>query len=378
MAGHPADILATIMNDANRKPLLDTPADATWDLLVPTSMGTRLSPVDGRAVHHAHHFALTATSAETNVASVSSYLGRSVKVLTKFVRANPIARFIRDDLASRHLHVEGPEVDPGGPWGFRHQINIVDTGCGVRAPRVCNDRAGEVGRTLGAGDFDLDRIFGDEGVRMIHMTGLVAALSADTAKFCVALADAARRHGAKVSFDLNYRASFWEGREEALREAFGKIAEQADVLIGHPEQYRRCLGLDVATGAGPDLPAQLDLFKATIEQARHIAPRATIFAVPLREAIRANAHRWGAIMAAGEAYHTAAMREIPVIDRIGGGDGFVGGMLYGLLRGWDGDRCVQFGWAAGALAVSTTADYIQPADEDELWRIASGDFQVRR
>jgi 2-dehydro-3-deoxygluconokinase len=141
------------------------PADSRFSLLVPTSMGVRLTPPAGQPFHASDTFQLTVTSAESNVASVPAYLGEPVKVLTKFVEGSPISRRIRDDLASRHMEVEGPEVEQGGAWGFRHQFNLADSGFGLRGPRVWNDRGGEVGRTLSADDFDLERIFGEEGVR---------------------------------------------------------------------------------------------------------------------------------------------------------------------------------------------------------------------
>ena len=129
-----------------------------------------------------------------------------MKVLTTFVKGSPIARLIKDNLASRHIEYEGKEVEQGGPWGFRHQFNIADTGYGVRGPRVHNDRAGEVGRTLNVNDFDLERIFEKEGVQILHLSGLISALSPETGNFCLELARAARRNGTMISFDLNYRA----------------------------------------------------------------------------------------------------------------------------------------------------------------------------
>ena len=119
--------------------------DYTYSMVVPTSMGGRLTPVSGQPVHSSKTFILEASSAESNVASVSSYLGLPVKVLTTFVKGSPIARFIKDDLAGRHMDYEAKEVEQGGPWGYRHQFNLADSGLGSRGPRVQNDRAGEVG-----------------------------------------------------------------------------------------------------------------------------------------------------------------------------------------------------------------------------------------
>ena len=159
---------------------LDLRKEFKYSLVVPTSMGVRITPINGQAVHCSDTFKMQATSAETNVASVASYLGLPVKVLTTFVKGSPIARFIKDNLAGRHMDYEGPEVEQGDPWGYRHQFNIADSGYGSRGPRVQNDRAGEVGRTLNVKDFDIERIFGQEGVQILHLSGLIAALSPDT------------------------------------------------------------------------------------------------------------------------------------------------------------------------------------------------------
>ena len=112
---------------------------------------------------------MPATSAETNVACVVSSLGLPVKVLTAFVKESPVAQFIKHSLRSRGMEMEGPEFEQEHPWGLRHQINMADSGWGARGPRVQNDRAGEVGRELTATDFDLERIFCEEGVEVVHL-----------------------------------------------------------------------------------------------------------------------------------------------------------------------------------------------------------------
>jgi 2-dehydro-3-deoxygluconokinase len=199
---------------------LELKKDCKYALLVPTSIGIRITPVNGQPVHSSDMFVMQVTSAETNVASVASFLGLPVKVLTSFVKGSPISEKIKSDLKSRHMDFEGPEFEQGGPWGYRHQFNIADSGYGLRGPRVHNDRAGEVGRKLNVKDFDLDKILGEEGVQIIHLSGLIASLSENTSTFCLELARTAKKYGTKISFDLNYRASFWKGREKELRDAF--------------------------------------------------------------------------------------------------------------------------------------------------------------
>ena len=352
--------------------------DSKYSLLVATSMGIRLTPVNGQPVHSSDTFKMQATSAESNVASVSSYLGLPVKVVTTLVKGSPIARFIKDNLASRHIDVEAKEVEQGGPWGFRHQINIADSGTGSRGPRVQNDRAGEVGRTLNAKDFDLDRIFGEEGVKVVHLSGLIAALSPETGKFCLEIARAAKKYGTRISFDLNHRATFWKNREEELHQIFAEIAGLSDILVGNEEDFQLCLGIQGPEAGGIDLAAKIESFKGMINRVKEAYPNTSVFATTLREVVNANAHRWGAIMAEGDNWHVVEPRQIGVLDRIGGGDGFVGGMLYAILKDWAPEKWVQFGWATGAMVTTLLTDYAQPADEDQIWSIWEGNARVKR
>ncbi|HPT82917.1 MAG TPA: sugar kinase [Limnochordia bacterium] len=353
-------------------------SDCKYALLVPTSMGVRITPLYGQPVHASDTFIMHATSAESNVASVSSYLGLPVKVLTAFVQGSPIAQFIKGNLRSRGMDFEGPEIPQGGPWGYRHQFNIADSGYGVRGPRVHNDRAGEVGRILDAKYFDLERIFGEEGVQIVHLSGLIAALSPETGRFCLDVVKAAKKHGTLVSFDLNYRASFWKNREEELHQVFSEIASQSDILIGNEEDYQLCLGIPGPEAGGKEISAQIDSFKEMIRRVKESYPNATVFANTLREVVDVNSHLWGAILLAGEEWHVVEPRPITVLDRIGGGDGFVGGLLYAILRGWESEKWIQFAWATGAMATTFLTDYVQPADEAQVWSVWAGNARVQR
>ena len=347
-------------------------------MLVPTSAGVRLTPDNGQPVHCSDSYKLYATSAETNVASISSYLGLPVKVLTTFVKGSPIAAFIKSNLKGRHMDFEGPEVEQGNPWGYRHQFNIADSGYGSRGPRVHNDRAGEVGRTLNAKDFNLERIFGEEGVQIVHLSGLIAALSPETSAFCLEIARAAKKHGTRISFDLNYRASFWKDREEELRANFTEIASVSDILIGNEEDFQLCFGIEGPPAGGEGIKAKIDGFKGLIKRVKETFPNASVFATTLRQVVSVNEHLWGAIMLEGENWHVIEPRPIHVLDRIGGGDGFVGGLLYGILKRWQPGAWPQFGWATGAMAATFLTDYAQPADEEMVWSIWKGNARVKR
>lgn len=349
-----------------------------YAMLVPSSMGVRITPDLRQPVHTSDSFKMHATSAETNVLSISAALGLPVKVLTTFVKGSPIAQFIKNDLRRRGIEYEGPEVEQGGPWGYRHQFNIADSGYGMRAPRVHNDRAGEVGRTLNIKDFDIKRIFEKEGVALLHISGLIAALSPDTGNFCLELAREAKKTGTKVSFDLNYRDSFWKNRKEELVAIFKEIASVSDILIGNEEDYQLALGIKGPEAGGKDIGSQIENFQQMIKNVKKVYPNAQTYATTLRQVDSANEHQWGAILLDGEKWTVIEPRPIQVLDRIGGGDGFVGGLLYGLLKSWEPEKCVRFAWATGALVTTLLEDFGLPADEEQVWSIWEGNARVRR
>ncbi len=349
-----------------------------YAIACPTSMGVRITPADRMAVQNSNQFYLQATSAETNVLNVASSLGYECLAMTKFVQGSPIAAFIKSQLRARNIRYEGIEVPQGGPWGYRHQFNIADSGFGLRAPRVWNDRAGEVGRTLDAKDFDTERIFGQEGVGIFHLSGLIASMSEQTTECCLKLAEEAKKHGTMISFDLNYRATFWKGREKELSEAFHKIASMADVLVGNEEDFQLCLGFKGPEAGGKELADKIGSFKQMIEQVRSKYPNASMYGTTLRQVISANEHLWGAILWADGNWYVEEPRPIQVLDRIGGGDGFSGGLLYGLIKGWKPEDCLKFGWACGVLAASSLNDYAEPADEKQVLDIYAGNARVQR
>lgn len=349
-----------------------------YALLMPTSMGVRLTPPDRQPVHTSSFFRMQSTSAESNVGQIAASLGMRVKLLTAFVKDSPIARFIKDDLRKRNFEYEGPDLPQGGPWGLRHQFNIADSGYGLRGPLVWNDRSGEVGRNLTAESFDLERIFAREGVGIVHISGLIAALSDTTAAFCVAIAEAARKHGTRISFDLNYRASFWSGRESQLRKAFDQIASLADILIGNEEDFQLALGFEGPETGGSGLPSKVEAYKKMSEQVRQRYPNCKVFANTLREVFSANEHDWGALLWAEGNWFVEEPRRIQVLDRIGGGDGFVGGLLYSILKGWPAEDWLHFAWATGCMATTVLEDYAQPVSEAQVWSVYKGNARVQR
>lgn len=349
-----------------------------YRIAAPTSMGVRLTPPDRRPVHTSDTFVMQATSAESNVLSVTATLAGSALAMTTFVKESPIASFIKGDLRRRGIDYIGRERMQEGPWGVRHQFNIADAGRGLCAPRVHNDRAGEVGRLIEAEDFDTERLFFSDGIGILHISGLFAALSDKTAQCALTLAETAKKSGTAVSFDLNYRASFWHGREKELRSVFCTLADRADILVGNEEDFQLCLGLDGPPAGGKGLSAKLDGFRTMIETARKRFSRVSVFATTLREVLTAERHLWGSVTYDGNGWSVIEPREIAVYDRIGGGDAFVGGLLYGLFCGWETELCNRFGWACGALAAASDTDYIVPVSEEQVWQTYHGNARIRR
>ncbi|MBR2482156.1 MAG: sugar kinase [Oscillospiraceae bacterium] len=352
--------------------------NSKYQIITPTSMGVRIIPKDRQPVHVSRDYTMFATSAESNVLNVAASLGMRTKVLTRFVEDSAIASFIKSELRRRGIDYEGKEIPQGDPWGYRHQFNIADSGYGMRGARVLNDRAGEVGRTLNVKDFDLHRIFVEEGCQIMHISGLIAALSEDTSRFCLELARVAKENGTIITFDLNYRASFWKDREEELRACFTEIASLADVLIGNEEDFQLALGIQGPEAGGKEIGDKINGFKEMIGRVREAFPNAKIFATTLREVISANRNLWGAILLVGDEWQVEMPREIDILDRIGGGDGFVAGLLYSILKGWEPAKMIGFGWATGALATTMLGDYATPVDEDQVWNIYQGNARVKR
>ena len=151
-----------------------------------------------------------------------------------------------------------------------------------------------------------------------------------------------------------------------------------NILIGNEEDFQLCFGIEGPPAGGEGIKAKIDGFKGLIEKVKETFPNASVFTTTLREVISVNEHLWGAIMLAGGEWQVIEPRKIHVLDRIGGGDGFVGGLLYGILKGWEPEKWPQFGWATGAMATTFLTDYAQPADENMVWSIWKGNARVQR
>jgi len=231
-----------------------------------------------------------------------------------------------------------------------------DRGFGVRPPVVFYNRANEAGAMLKAGDFDWDEIFG-RGVRWFHSGGIYAALSSTTSGLIIEAMKAAKKHGAITSFDLNYRAKLWApiGGLEQAQKTFRAIVENVDVLLGNEEDLQLGLGIE---GQDVESSSKLDTraFLGMIGQVTQEFPNVKAVATTLREVENSNRHQWGAVVWCQGESAVSPVRELGVIDRIGGGDGFATGLIYGFLDGRSLDEAVRLGWAHGALLTTFPGD----------------------
>ncbi len=149
-------------------------------------------------------------------------------------------------------------------------------------------------------------------------------------------------------------------------------------MIGNEEDFQLCFGIKGPAAGGEDITAKIEGFKGLITRVKEAFPNASVFANTLREVVSVNHHLWGAIVLEGNNWHVVEPRDITVLDRIGGGDGFVGGLLYSILKGWEPEKWPQFAWATGAMATTFLTDYAQPTDEEMVWSIWNGNARVKR
>jgi 2-dehydro-3-deoxygluconokinase len=231
-----------------------------------------------------------------------------------------------------------------------------DRGFGARAPVVFYNRSNEAGAQLKPGDFDWDAVFGG-GVRWFHSGGIFAALSETTGQLIIEGMKAAKKAGAVVSFDLNFREKLWNiwGGQKKAVEVINRIVENADVLVGNEEDLQKGLGIP-----GPDVAARSKLDPSTfigmIDKVMVKHPQVKVVATTLREVHSTNHHSWSAVAWMDGKTYTSPACELDVLDRVGGGDGFASGLFYGLLAGEEPEEAVKLGWAHGALLTTTPGD----------------------
>lgn len=253
-----------------------------------------------------------------------------------------------------------------------------DRGQGVRPPVVFYNRSNEAGALLKPGDFDWKAIFAN-GVRWFHSGGIFAALSETTGEVIIEGMKVAKKAGAIISFDLNFREKLWNvwGGQRKAVEVIGQIVENVDVLVGNEEDLQK--GLDVP---GPEVAAKSALDPKTffdmIDKVVKKHPQVKAVATTLREVHSTNRHSWSAVAWVDGKTYTAPACELDVLDRVGGGDGFAAGFFYGLLNSESIDEAVKLGWAHGALLTTTPGDTTMVTVEQVRAFAKGGSARIQR
>ncbi len=331
-----------------------------FDLVALGEVMLRLDPGDAR-IATARQFRVWEGGGEYNVArGLKRCFGLDTAIVTALVD-NPVGRLVQDLMYQGGVdqsHVRWV-ADDGVGRTVRNGLNFTERGFGVRAAVGCSDRGHTAASQLAPGAVDWDRLFGGDGARWFHTGGIFAALSESTAAVADEAITAARRHGVVVSYDLNYRPSLWKtiggkGRAQAANRALvGKV----DVLLGNEEDFTAALGFAV-DGAG-DGYTRLDAaaYRPMIDAVMREYPNLSAVATTLRVAHSASVNDWGALCVYDGRLEQARWRPgLAIYDRIGGGDSFASGLLYGLLTGRGAAWAVECGAAHGALAMTTPGD----------------------
>jgi 2-dehydro-3-deoxygluconokinase len=332
-----------------------------YDLVALGEVMLRLDPGEGR-VRTARAFSVWEGGGEYNVArGLRRCFGLRTAIVTAFAD-NDVGRLLEDLVLQGGVDTSLVRWAPYDGIGrsVRNGLNFTERGFGVRGALGVSDRGNTAASQLAPGQIDWDHLFGELGVRWLHTGGIFAALSETTPAVVEEALTAASRHGTIVSYDLNYRPSLWKGigGVDRAREVNRRLATRVDVMIGNEEDFTACLGLEVE-GTDPAL-SELDsgAFRAMIERASAEFPNFQVVATTLRAVRSATVNDWAAIAWSRESGFVEATPRpsLEILDRVGGGDSFASGLIYGLIERGDLKLAVEYGAAHGALAMTTAGD----------------------
>jgi 2-dehydro-3-deoxygluconokinase len=331
-----------------------------WDLVSLGEVMLRLDPGEGR-VRTTRSFRVWEGGGEYNVArGLRRCFGMQTAIITALAD-NEVGRLVEDLMLQGGVdvsHVKWVKYDGVGRE-VRNGLNFTERGFGVRGAVGCSDRGHTAVSQLKPGDIDWDDLFGKQGVRWLHTGGIFAALSDTTPAVIEKALTKAKQHGVVTSYDLNYRPSLWKaiGGHARAQEVNRRLAPLVDVMIGNEEDFTACLGLEVegVDEALTELP--ITGYRRMIERAVQEYPNFKVTATTLRSVKSATINDWGALCwADGQFYEATTRHGLEILDRVGGGDSFASGLIYGLMTGDDPQRAVEYGAAHGALAMTTPGD----------------------
>lgn len=260
-------------------------------------------------------------------------------------------------------------------------LNFTERGFGVRGALGVSDRANSAASQMKVGDVDWNKLFKEEGVRWFHCGGIFAALSATTPELVIEAMKAAKTNGTVTSYDLNYRASLWKanGGQKRAVEVNREIAKYVDVMIGNEEDFTAALGFEVE-GLSKDIRGiNVENFKKMIAEVVKTFPNFKAVATTLREVKSATFNDWSAVLYYDRNFYQAReYKDLEIYDRVGGGDSFASGLIYGFLNGKDPQLCIEYGAAHGALAMTTPGDTSMASLKEVEKLVAGGSARVER
>lgn len=349
--------------------------ECTFDAVSLGEVMLRLDPGEGR-IRTARQFRAWEGGGEYNVVrGLRRCFGLRTAVITAFAD-NEIGKLMEDFILQGGVDtslIKWMKTDGIGRI-CRNGINFMERGYGIRGAVGCSDRANTAISKATPEDFDFEYIFGTLGVRWLHTGGIYAALSEQSCETVIAAIKTARKYGTIVSYDLNYRPSMWSaiGGQEKAREVNRELAGYVDVMIGNEEDFTACLGLEVEGNDAMLKELNLDGYKKMINKSAEIYPNFKVVATTLREVKTATVNDWSAICwADGEIYKAKDYKGLEIMDRVGGGDSFASGLIYGLMTTKDASVAVNYGAAHGALAMTTPGDTTM-ADRREVEAVMGG------
>ena len=335
-------------------------SSSRWDCVSLGEIMLRLDPGDGR-IHTTRQFQVWEGGGEYNVArGLRRCFGMRTAVVTALAD-NPVGRLLEDLVLQGGVDmtlVRWVKFDGIGRT-VRNGLNFTERGFGVRAAVGCSDRGNSAASQMKPGDVDWEFVFGPTNAsRWFHTGGIFAGLSESTAQVAAEAMQAAKKHGTLVSYDLNYRESLWKaiGGKPRAREVNRQLVSNSDVLIGNEEDFSAALGVELegVTESFDELP--LASYERMLRRVADSYPNLKLIASTLRTARTATNNAWGAIaLYEGKVLHVP-QRDVEIYDRVGGGDSFASGMIYGFLTGKPAQWALECGVAHGALAMTTPGD----------------------
>jgi 2-dehydro-3-deoxygluconokinase len=362
--------------------LLKPAAACQFDLLSLGEIMLRLDPGEGR-IRTAREFRVWEGGGEYNVArGLRRCFGLRTAVATAFAD-NDVGRLLEDLVLQGGVATDFLKWLPfdGVGRGTRNGLNFTERGFGVRGAVGVSDRGHSAASQLKAGDFDWDHIFGRLGVRWLHTGGIFAALSDTTPGLVIEAVQKAKQHGTIVSYDLNYRPSLWKsiGGQQRAQAVNREIARHVDVMIGNEEDFTACLGFHVEGADENLLHIDVTAFQRMIEKAVKEFPNFRATATTLRAAKTATRNDWAAIAwHDGKFFPSRQYPDLEILDRVGGGDSFASGFIYGLLTTGDPQQAVDYGAAHGALAMTTPGDTSMATKAEVEKLMQGGGARVQR